>query len=200
MKLLAFMKPYLLVKRLRFIKLLRIMKLSIFIILAACLTANADGYSQRISISLENASVQKVFESIRLQSGYKFLYTNKVITHAKPIRISVKDATLDQELEICFKDQPLSYTIIENTIVVKLEKSIDSKEKEESLAEPPIEIKGRIINDKGEPMAGVSVKIKSTSIGTTTNNDGYFQIQVPDEKTVLEFSYVGFISKSFAVR
>jgi iron complex outermembrane receptor protein len=199
MKLLVFMRTFPSGQRAKVAKLMRIMKLSIIIILAACLTANADGYSQRITISLENAPVQKVFEIIRAQSGYQFLYSNKVIAKAKPLNISVKDASLEEVLAACFKDQPLTYTIIEKTVVVKLKKNIEPVIKEEVSEPPPLDIKGRIVNDKGEALSGVSVKIKNSSTGTTTDDNGNFQLSVPNENTILEISYVGYVSKTVTV-
>ncbi len=202
MKLLVFMKTYPPGMRGRFTKIFLIMKLSIIFILAACLTVNAKGHSQRISVALENASIQKVFETIRIQSGYQFLYTNKVLAKSKPVSINVQNATIEEVLAACFKDQPLAYTIIEKTIVVKLKKNIDVNEEpiEELVApEPPIDVRGKIVNDKGEPLAGVSVRIRNTNIGTTTDNNGFFQMSVPDESTVLEISYVGYNSTTITV-
>ena len=201
MKLLVIMKTYPPGMRGRFAKIFLIMKLSIIFILAACLTVNAKGHSQRISISLENASVEKVFETIRLQSDYRFLYTNKVLAKSKPVNIAVKNATIEEVLAACFKDQPLAYTIIEKTIVVKLKKYIEVKETsmEEPAPEPPIDVKGKIVNDKGEPLAGVSIRIRNSNIGTATDNDGLFQLSVPDESAVLEITYVGYNRKTVTV-
>lgn len=201
MKLLVIRKTYPPGLRLRLSKLLLIMKLAIIFILAACFAANAKGHSQRISVSLENASIQQVFDIIRSQSDYQFLYTNKVITNSRPISIDIKDATVEQVLIACFKDQPLAYTIIEKTIVVKLKKlaEIKAQKNEESLPDPPIEIKGRVVNEIGETMVGVTIQIKNTSIGTATDANGNFQLNVPDEKTVLEFSYVGYNTISIVV-
>lgn len=201
MKLLVFMKTYPPGSRLRVTKLLRIMKLSIFIFIAACLTANAKGHSQRISLSLENASIQKVFDAIQSQSGYQFLYTNKVIAKSNPVTIRIKDASVDDVLAACLKNQPLAYTIIEKTIVIKLKKNNEEKEqpKEEVAPVPPIEVKGKIVNEKGEPLAGVSIRIRNTNIGTTTDNNGVFQLSVPNESAVIEISYVGYNSKTVTV-
>jgi iron complex outermembrane receptor protein len=203
MKLLVFMKTQWLQQRLRVIKLLLIMKLSFLFILAACMAANAKGYSQRITLSLENAPVQKVFDIIRSQSGYKFLYSNRVIAKARPLSLSVKDADLEEVLATCFKDQPLTYTIIEKTIVVKLKKNTEPEVKKDQEAipppPPPTEIKGRIVDDKGEGMAGVSIKVKNSSAGTTTDDHGYFQLTVPNESSVLEISYIGYSGRTVTV-
>ena len=182
-------------------KLSLVMKLSITFILAACLTANARGFSQKISIVLQDVPVQQVFDVIRSQSGYQFLYTDKVISKSKPVTINVKDASLEEVLELCFKNQPLVYTIVEKTIVVKFKKNAAIKEEEpQSVLPPPIMIKGRVLNEKGEPIAGVSVKIKNSTSGTETDVNGNFQIEVADQNAILELSYVGYKSIFAAVK
>jgi TonB-linked SusC/RagA family outer membrane protein len=201
MKLLVFMKAYPPGTRARITKTLLIMKLSILLLLAACFTANAKGYSQKISIAFENASVQQVFEAIRSQSGYQFLYTNKVLARSKPVKINLSNATLEEALIACFKDQPLVYTIIEKTVVVKLKKEEEPKElrEEQPVSDPPVDVKGRIVNDKGEPLAGVSIRVRNSNIGTATDNNGFFQLSVPDASSVLEISYVGYNKKTVTI-
>ncbi|HET7118854.1 MAG TPA: TonB-dependent receptor, partial [Hanamia sp.] len=178
------------------------MNLSIVIVLASCLTVNAKGYSQQVSISMQNAKIQKVFKAIRSQTGYQFLYTNKVLSKSTPVTLSLKDVSIEQALDDCFKGQPFSYTIIEKTIVIKLKKTIEltvENKDEKKLTVVTITISGRVINEKGEPLVGVSVKVKNTQTGTSTDKDGYFELSVPDESSVIEFSYVGYVSQSFTV-
>lgn len=61
----------------------------------------------------------------------------------------------------------------------------------------PVPIKGRITDNKGEPLAGVSIKVKNTGIGVTTASDGTFSISIPDIRSTLVVSHVGFISQEF---
>ena len=153
-----------------FAKLLRIMKLTTFFMLVACLCTRAEGHAQRISLSLQNASIEKVFKSITDQTGYNFVYTNKVIANAKPVNVKVSNASIEEVLDVCLQGQMLTYTIFEKTVVIKLKKD---PAKTETLvlaktAPPPIEVKGRMTNDKGEPLDGVSVKLRGSSVGTST--------------------------------
>ncbi len=184
-----------------FAKLLRIMKLTTFLLLVASLYARADGYAQKISLSLENASVESVFKSISNQSEYNFLYSNKVVSHAKPISVSLKNATIEQVLNTVFEGQPLTFTIYEKTIVIKLKKVVvvNDRKVDAVPAAPPVDISGTVLNEKGEPMAGVSVRVRNTNTGVMTDGRGNYQLTVQDEKAVLEFSYVGFDVKVVGV-
>lgn len=188
------------IQRAVFAKLLRIMKLTTFLMLVACLYARANGYSQKISLTLQNASVENVFKQISDQSEYNFLYTNKVVSHAKPINISVRNASIEEVLAICFHGQPLTFTIYEKTIVIKFKKTtaIDDR-KPVSVPDPPFEINGTVTNEKGEPMSGVSVRVKNTTTGAMTDANGNYRLSVADSKAVLEFSFVGYTSKTVSI-
>ena len=106
-------------KRRLLLKTLLVMNLTAFFLLAACLQVNANGYGQKITLSEKNVSLEKVFREIRKQSGYFFLYNNQQLEKVKKITIEVRDASIQEVLDHCFKEQPLTYTIIEKTIVVK---------------------------------------------------------------------------------
>ena len=140
---------------------LKIMKLIAIILFAACMQVSARGYSQ-ITLSENNAPLQKVFKEIQKQSGYDFLCTYEILKEAGKVTINVRDVSLQKALEECFKGKPLTYVIIGKTIVVQ------TKEKDyhtvstdlvalEPLPPPPVEIHGRIVNQQGQPLQNVSV-------------------------------------------
>lgn len=202
MRIICLIKTYLGELRSWFFKFLLIMKLSIILILSACLTASAKGYTQDVSISLQNARIQKVFNAIRSQTGYQFLYTNKVVSKSKPVTLSLKDASIEQALYECFRDQPFTYTIIEKTVIIKLKKTLALQAEgilKKKLENQATTISGRVVNEVGEPMEGVSVKIKNAETGTSTNKDGHFELSVPDENAILEFSYIGYVTQNITV-
>ena len=156
-------------------KLLLIMKLTAILLLSACLAASATGHGQKISLTVKDASLEEVFAYIKAQTNYSFLYKDEVLKKAARINVDVKDATLENVLDLCFKNQPLTYKIFERTIVVKEKEPFiasDDVVASEAKQTPPIDIRGRIVNEAGEPLEGVTVKIKGTDIGTSTNANG----------------------------
>ena len=60
-------------------------------------------------------------------------------------------------------------------------------------------VSGKVSDEKGNPLAGVNVTIKGTSKGTITDNSGQFRLAIPDEKSVLVFSYVGYNKQEIAI-
>ena len=172
---------------------LKIMKLTSVLLIVACLQVSARGFSQKVTIKENNISLQRVFEEIRKQTGYNFFYADEVLNSAKKVSLSVKKESVENVLNLCFSDQQLTYSISENTIVVK-RKSIVAEPIAPVVTEPAAtDVRGKITDDKGQPLAGVSVSIKGTTTGTTTDAGGNYSISVPDGATLV-FSYVGYIN------
>jgi hypothetical protein len=95
----------------------RIMKLVAFLLIVA-VHVNAKGFSQ-ITLSEKNAPLEKVLKNIENQSGYVFFYDYAWLQQARTVSIRVKKASLAEALAVCFRDQPLTYSIVGKTIVVK---------------------------------------------------------------------------------
>jgi TonB-linked SusC/RagA family outer membrane protein len=173
-------------------QMMKIMKLLSLFMIVACLQLHAESIAQKVTIKGSNIPIQKVFEDIRKQTGYQFLYADDAIKLAKPVSLSVKNEKLSAVLDLCFKDQLLGYTISENTIIVKqnvAEKTIAPTIVYEPLLPP--DFKGKVTDNNGKPLSDVSVSVKGTGKGTITDAQGNFSIAV-SEKDILVFSYVGF--------
>lgn len=189
-------------RRLVSLKMLLTMKLTLVLVIAACMQVNAGGYAQKITLSQENVSLAKLFHEIRDQSGYLFLYNDKQLNDGKKVTIKVKDASIEEVLKQSFKDQLLTYAIVEKTIVVIPKAEIKEPDLIPAVLPPPppIEIHGRVVNQQGQPLQNVSVLITGTQTGTTTNSEGRFSLTAPDDKNVaLEISSVGYQTKRVSV-
>lgn len=173
-------------------KPLLFMKITAILLLAACLQVSASGNSQKVTLSEKNAPMGKVFRSIKKQTGYAFFFDESWMRQAGSVTIEVKEEPLEKALDICFKNKPLTYSIVGNTIVIKLREQI-LQEKEPIFNTPvPIEIRGVITDENNKGLQGVSVTIKGSEIGTSTDANGNFTIQLPDNGGVLVISYVGY--------
>ena len=180
-------------------KMLLIMKLTTIILLLACLSASAKGYSQKVSLSERNVRLEKVFKKIEDQTRYQFLYTDEILKPCSPVNIKLKNVSLEKALDELLNDQPLSYTIIENTIIIKPKELPKPKAAREVFIELTYEVQGRITGEGGQPLSGVSIKMRGTAKGTTTDEQGNFTLQDVNENAVLEVSFVGYKSQAVAV-
>ncbi len=175
------------------IKMLMTMKLAIMLSVI-CIQVYAGVSAQNVSLSTEKASLKEIFKQINRQTGHEFLYNSQMLEEALPVSVELKNVSLTEALESCFKDQPFTYTFVGETIVVtpKAEDNLNE-------AEASITITGKVTDKEGKPLPGATILIKGTFKGITTNVDGEYSITVPDSKTVLIFSYVGFAKKEIKV-
>jgi len=172
-------------------KTLLIMKLTSIFLIVLCLNASAGGYSQKVNIDQRNVPLNKVFKEIKKQTGFTFVYTEGLLRQATRVTITISNASLEQALEACFQNQPLSYSIFNKMVVIKEKDPIIVTEI--PLTSPiSILIKGEVVNEKGEALSGATVTEKGTDNATTTKEDGSFVINVANEKSILIFSFIGY--------
>lgn len=167
-------------------------KLTFILALALCFEVQARGLAQSISLSERNAPLENIFKEIRKQSGYHFLYTDEMLQGTSPVSISVKNTSLETVLDKIFSEQPLQYTILERTIVIKPKKQGPSAGTSVATQLAPPTIKGVVRDAAGTPLAGATVTIKGTGTSTQTNSRGEFTIDAPDANAVLVITYVGY--------
>jgi TonB-linked SusC/RagA family outer membrane protein len=178
-------------------RIARMMTFTAFLCFAACVQVMAAGTGEKISLSEKNVPIEKIFKEISKQTGYQFLYTSRTIENAKKVTIVVKEANLEEVLSRCFRQQPFSYQIIDSTIIVKPRPGgIPAPDGVNN----PIEIKGRIVNDKGEPIVRASVAVKGTLVSVLTNANGEFSIPGMSEDAVLLISHVEYEDASIHVK
>ncbi|MDO6429055.1 SusC/RagA family TonB-linked outer membrane protein [Flavitalea sp. BT771] len=175
------------------------MKLTV-IFLVASLQLSARGFGQGITIYEKKAPISKVFEDIRKQTGYTFVYAESILANAKAVSINVHNATLEEALTACFQDQPLTWSIMENAVVVK-ERSVPSELKaiDTVPARRYAAIRGKVTDSLGKPLRDVSVTVKGLRKGTSTDAEGNFTVPVKDERSVLIFSMIGYRTKNITV-
>ena len=99
--------------------MLRIMKLTAFILLIGCLHATAHGVAQdRITFSGDDVTLKKIFTVIKKQTSYLFLYNDELLQNAKKVSINVRNASVEEVLAMILKDQPFDFTIKGKTIFI----------------------------------------------------------------------------------
>jgi TonB-linked SusC/RagA family outer membrane protein len=185
-------------------KTLLIMRLTAILLISGFLQVSAAGYSQKVTLSEKNVSLETVFSQIRKQTGFTFFYNESLLDQASKVSIDVRKADLSTALDQCFRDQPLIYSIIGSTVVVKAKVTRpvpkpDMHEQEGPDQSPPNEIRGHVINTVGEPLVNANVVVKRTKKGTITNARGEFVLTGARPEDTLNISFVGYKSVNIKV-
>jgi TonB-dependent starch-binding outer membrane protein SusC len=179
-------------------KIVFVMKLSALLLTIACMQVSASAISQKISLSVDRAPMEQVIKMIKKRSGYLFMYNNELLKKARPVTVNISEGTILQVLEQCFENQTLTYELLEQTIVVK-PKVNEPVKKQAAVEIQKLEVRGKVSDERGGSLPGVSIVLKGTQRGTTTNSDGSFQLEVDDSESVLIFSFVGYLSQEVTI-
>jgi len=176
------------------------MKLTVSLITILIIQANAEARSQeRITLTIKNAPLEVILKEITKQTSYQCIFPEQFKQIANRVDISVSNATLEEVLAICFKDQPFTFTIVKKIIIVKQKESKPTNTKIVSTSLVYSKIHGQVTNEKGEPLAGASVQIKGTNRGIATGKDGNFEIdQIPPNATLI-ISFTGYADKEIKI-
>ena len=170
------------------IKFLLMMKLVIIMLFSTFMQVSASSYAQKVSLSVKNVHLKDVFNLLRKQTGYDFLYNTAELNNSSRVTLNVNNEELREVLNRCFRNQPLTYTISNTTVLVRKKTNVLSLMQ-------PLTVTGKVTDTKGEPLAGVSVKVKNSQVSAVTDANGNFKINVPNNDAILVFSYLGFASQ-----
>ncbi|MBN8851213.1 MAG: SusC/RagA family TonB-linked outer membrane protein [Sphingobacteriales bacterium] len=173
------------------------MKLIAFCLLAFCLHVSARGFSQKVTLSVRNVPIQQVFREITRQTGVSFVYKETLLEGAGPVSIHIKDATIEEVLDLCLQSRQIGYKLVGKSIVIRKEAlpPITAQQLPDTtqFAEPPPrEIRGVVRNVNNAGLEGITITEKGTTNATTTRVDGSFHLKVADPNAVLVFSSIGF--------
>lgn len=171
-------------------KWLKIMKLTFFIFLVSLLTVNATSYSQenKLNLKLTKRTLSDVFEEVERQSDYYFLFKDGELDTSRKISIDLEGADIEEVLDVVLDGTSMNYQFVDRYIV------IGNPGSAMYITQQTKKLKGKVTDDSGNTMPGVTVFIKGTSNGTTTNMDGNYEINVNPGTTIV-FSFVGMESQ-----
>lgn len=160
---------------------------------------------QRISIHQENSTVRQVLNSIEQTARIKFVYSREVVRTDQRVTLVATDERLGTVLERLLRPMRVSYVVTGNQVALTRtapsgnDDAGPRKTSELAPADALEEtITGTVSDENGQGLPGVSVVLKGTTRGTTTNADGKYRLNVPDRSAVLVFSFVGYGSQEVA--
>lgn len=174
-----------------------IMRLTIMLVMAFCTQLVLAGYAQNVSVDFKKASLKQVISVLSEKSGYTFLYDQKYLHQASPVTVSAKDQPILSVVEKVFADQPFVFQVVDKVITIRPKPHELTKHVAQLVQN--IEVSGIVTDSAGTILPGVSVVLKSkTSVGTTTDLNGRYILQVPPS-AVLVFRMVGFVTQEIAI-
>jgi TonB-linked SusC/RagA family outer membrane protein len=172
----------------------------LFLFLAISPTTALETYSQstRLSINLKSTTVKDVLEKIEEKSEFFFLYNSKLIDVNRVVSISGKEKKISEILNDLFQGTDVVSTVVEKQIVLT-NKSVQADFLQVIRHQRQRSVSGRVTDSSGAGLPGVSVVVKGTPIGTSTDVNGYYSLSDIPESAILQFSFVGMETKEILI-
>jgi TonB-linked SusC/RagA family outer membrane protein len=165
-------------------------------------TKAQDLLNKKVTLHLKKDEVEDVLQKIEKIVGINFMYSPELIDSKRRVSIDAEDRPLAEVLTDLFSPLSINYEVSGQQILLKrknrssTETKVSIYPKEEIIEQA---ITGTVTDDKGEGLVGVSIQIKGTTRGTTTDPNGKFRISIPNEDVVLVFTSVGYLKAEVAV-
>ena len=162
----------------RWQKIGKIMKLCIILVCLFSFSLSAPTLAQRerVNMKLQDVSLRQVLEQIREQTNLQFMMSKEQGERVGRVSVNAENATVAEVLDKVFASTGLTWVINEDIIVVK------ERPQSSVLSPAPDCVKGVVKDEKGNPLPGVTVRVKGTILGTSTDADGRFSLLLIDEK------------------
>ena len=182
-------------QKLRTNRIYKIMKITLtlaFVSIFSMFAGNIHSQNARITFTKNNATLESVLNEIENQTDYLFIINSNIDTHQK-VSVRADDTPVSKVLDELFHDTEVHYTMEGSHIVL-------SNKPQPAILQQTRKITGRILDENGEPLIGVSVMLKGTSNGTITNIDGDYTLSGDiTDKSVLEVTYIGMKKQEITV-
>lgn len=161
------------------------------LVASAALCLNLSAFSQNITLKTDNVTVKEAMEQLKKSSGYSFVFSSVDVNTQKRVSVSVQNASIEEAVKQILKGQnELSYEIKGRKVVIQ--RSFASSK---ALRQ---QVKGKVLDEKGEPIIGATVTEEGTSNGTITDYDGMFTLEASKDG-ILTISYIGYKSQQISI-
>lgn len=150
---------------------------------------------KKVTFSVENVNLVDALDKLSSREGIKFMYTPAVVRKRERVSLNMKNKPVKEILVSLLSPLQLSYELEGEYIIIKpvVEKAPEKPNRSSTVEEQKdVSVTGTVTDERGGPLPGVSIVVKGTTKGTTTDSDGKFQLDTGDGSIVLVFSFVGY--------
>lgn len=175
------------------------MKLTTLFLILSLVRIQASTYSQntKLTLNVNNTSVEQLFNKIESVSEYRFLFESSLIDLDRKVSLNVEKKKITEILEKVFKGTDIAYTINDRQILLVKKKEqvipiVTNTVVKSVVDQDVISVSGVVKDENNMPMPGLGVVVKGTSVSTSTDMDGNFKFNSIASNATLVFSYIGY--------
>ncbi|MDB5126238.1 MAG: TonB-dependent receptor [Mucilaginibacter sp.] len=181
--------------------LMKFTSLACFVVCLMCFTAVANNtygqkfLEQQVTLKLKNMKLTDALEKLSADKQVKFAYADNILKPSFRVDLNVTNKSIKEVLNEVLTPFNLGYRIIDDVVVISDRAEVATYTGLVKEAVKAIKVQGKVVDDTNLPLPGVSVKLKGSSLGTVTDVNGNFVLDLPNADGILVFSFIGFTSK-----
>lgn len=152
--------------------------------------------AQQITLRLNRVSVKEAMDELKKLGNYNFVFASGDVDTRKIITVDAINQPLEAVVRQIIAQQPLQFEIKDNSIILK------KTERQATVKPQALNLTGKVIDEKGDPVIGASILIRETTLGTITDFDGKFRLSgtVEVARPELVVSYIGYVTQQLTLR
>jgi len=159
--------------------------------------------SHKVTVQVTEQEVKVVLRQLEKQIDVRFMYSPQVIPASRKVTLNVSNQPLAEVLRMLFNPLSVVYQVSGKQILLDKAPSAGYVEPSANTRDDAVAartITGRVTDaENNQAIPSVTVMVKGTSTGTTTDLNGYYTLKVEDDEQILVFSFVGYESKESIV-
>ena len=178
---------------------LLVMNLKILFLVCIVNTVSANSFSQlkKLNVDFSGQEITRVLDFLTTQTGYEFVYRKGVLNTGEKVTLELKEATAEQVLDALLKSRGYDYEIVDQVVVIRKGAAVYAPE----IPRHVRVLQGTVKDSGGRPLPGVTVRIKGTTLGVATDQNGGYRLELPADKEIrILFSFVGMQEQERVVR
>ena len=180
----------------RWEKMLLILRTAFLMVLITTINfeANASAQIIKVSVRMENATIDEMIKNVRIGTNYRFLYRVEEVNKYGKRDINLQNVSIEEFLRVALEGTKLSYEIEDDVIIIHPSKDDNKKTVE------PRKVTGTVMDMQGNTLPGSTILIQGTSLGVVTDVNGKFTLEIPQmDSVVLVVSFVGYETRYVAL-
>ncbi|TZF81101.1 TonB-dependent receptor [Pedobacter sp. BS3] len=162
----------------------------LMLLLSSNVYAQEKNEHRLITVTGNNITLAKAFQLIKKETGLTVFYNNLLLNDQERITVNLKKASLSEVLDFLLSGRNISYEIRRDRVIVLTKKVVTGA----SVSNPSknVLVTGKITDEKGEPLAGVSIRVKGKNVSAISDSKGTYKVTVVSPDDILVFVYIGF--------
>lgn len=164
----------------------------IMILSLSSLQAKVWSQQERLNLKFNDMDIVQVFEELQKKTNLKFVFNHENVQQYR-VSTDIQGKTLEDVLQLVLSGKPLKYEITGEHVIISNAPAVQSQSQNQNV----LQITGTVVDEKGLAIPGVTVLVKGTTVGSATDSEGKFNLQLPETSTLpqLIFSFIGMKTK-----